>query len=736
VSSPAGGRAARRGGRSVHSWRVAALVLVGALWIGAGSVPTATAQQRADPNTHVRVVLTAFTGVLGPGSAPPADPQEAAERRPAPTTFELRLLVENQGEAALDQVRAVVEIHPAVGSRAQLHEILDGGLDSVPVHVHDLPIRGGGPLAPGDVAGVEDAFPREEVDWAPEGGVHPVRVAAVRGTQVLDEVVTAVVWLPEVPVAPLRTVLVWPIDERPSQWIGDTHGPELTRAIEPGGRIDALLRAVERQPDARVTLAPAPHLLEELRDRADGFTLIDQADPADLRHREIEPEDPEARLANDALQRIRRLANLLPHAPIAGTFADADLPSLLAPDASTELRELASRAAVEGPRRLQQVLEIDTDATTHLATGHVTPSALDLLPAGQVILPSRAVEAPNGTDVLLPVQSGAGRILTAMVADAHLSDLLSTVRIDDEPLLAAQHALASSAMLHLERIEASERVLVVVPDPRWDPGAPVATRVLEQLSGAPWLDLVSPATLGTIGRRSASAARLAEPVDDLLSAELTEALTRAHRDLSTAVGSLPEHLATIDGHPPDALTDALLRATSHWLLVPDPRGAEALVQAVRRSLDASFGAITIDQTRVTLTSDTGAIPVTLERTDGPPLTVVVEVASPGRLAWPDGRRSEPLVLEPGARQTVSFATEARSTGTFPVTVRVSDPSGRYDLASATLSVRSTALSRPALAATGAIVLVLLLGGLFRRGNPRRRLSVVAPEDDHPAAIER
>jgi hypothetical protein len=160
------------------------------------------------------------------------------------------------------------------------------------------------------------------------------------------------------------------------------------------------------------------------------------------------------------------------------------------------------------------------------------------------------------------------------------------------------------------------------------------------------------------------------------------------------------------------------------------------VHDVRRVLDRSFGTVAIDQTRITLTSDTGSIPVTLERTDGPPVTVVVEVASPGRLAWPEGRRSTPLVLEPGARQTVTFATEARSTGTFPVTVRVTDPTGRHDLASTTLSVRSTALSRPALVATGAIVLVLLAIGLVRRGTPRRRLSVVTSSVEQSGPGER
>jgi MYXO-CTERM domain-containing protein len=99
--------------------------------------------------------------------------------------------------------------------------------------------------------------------------------------------------------------------------------------------------------------------------------------------------------------------------------------------------------------------------------------------------------------------------------------------------------------------------------------------------------------------------------------------------------------------------------------------------------------------------------------------VRVEVASQGRLVWPDGRRSEPLELTDGVAQTVSFQTRALSTGTFPVTVRVTDPTGEHELERTTVSVRSTAISGPALSATGLAVLALLLAGALRRRRPRR-----------------
>ena len=97
----------------------------------------------------------------------------------------------------------------------------------------------------------------------------------------------------------------------------------------------------------------------------------------------------------------------------------------------------------------------------------------------------------------------------------------------------------------------------------------------------------------------------------------------------------------------------------------------------------------------------------------------VQIDSQGRLDWPAGRESETLSLDDGATQTVSFPTSALSTGTFPVTVRVTDPSGRIEFDRTTLSVRSTAIAGPALLIVGGVAVLRLLAAAVRR-RPRRR----------------
>jgi hypothetical protein len=76
-----------------------------------------------------------------------------------------------------------------------------------------------------------------------------------------------------------------------------------------------------------------------------------------------------------------------------------------------------------------------------------------------------------------------------------------------------------------------------------------------------------------------------------------------------------------------------------------------------------------------------------------------------KLTFPDGAESVVTVDPPG--DTTVFAALARSTGTFPVQVRVTSPDRDVVFHSGELTVRSTAANLPALVLTagGAVFLV-------------------------------
>jgi hypothetical protein len=673
-----------------------------------------------EPGGSVRLTVTDLSGVLGPGSRPHTDDGLSLTSE-APEQFDLRMLVENDSDLALDGLRVVIEIHPPALTRGLLRQALEGDLASEPLTVRTSPeLLDGAPLGAGAIAGVAERFEAGDIQW-PEGpgGVHPVRIAVTRGTTTLDEVVTAVVWLGEIPTSPLLTSLVWPLDTAPWRTTGGAYPDTVGREVRPGGRLDVLLAAAEEAGAAPLVLAPAAHLLEDLSDRSDGFDALARQDDGSLETRSVTAEDAQAVLARKTLRRIRELAANQLHAPVSGTYADADLAALT--DGSTATLELGGIAASEGRRRVQLQLGTPVDAGVHLVDGPISPAVLDLLPGDAVLLPYRATAGealagdPAIEDPVRMLRTPSGRLLTALIADPYIEASFAATGHRGGPILTAQRTVAESALAYLVAPGTDDRALVLLPPPTWQPSPTAAAALVRGLGEASWLTLTSPARIASDARYAGSAVELAVSEDGVFQGELVTVLSDASAGLASLASALPDPDNRIQGRSLQDLEDDLMRATSRWYRGDAVTGeAEALVRDVQRAIDTTLGDVEVTSGTVTLTSDSGQIPVTLQRTRGGAVQVVVTVESQGRLLWPEGRRSEILQLDEGSSQTVAFPTQALSTGTFPVTVRITDPEGITILAATTLSVRSTAISGVALTGTGLLIVVLLLVGAFRR----------------------
>ena len=118
---------------------------------------------------------------------------------------------------------------------------------------------------------------------------------------------------------------------------------------------------------------------------------------------------------------------------------------------------------------------------------------------------------------------------------------------------------------------------------------------------------------------------------------------------------------------------------------------------------------------VTLTSRSGAVPVTVRNLAPYPVRLRVRVAS-SKLTFPDGA-SKVVTISPRG-DTVTFTAETRSTGTFPMSVRLSSPDGRVLLDRSEILVRSTAANIVALVLT--VGAALFLVGWYARSFLRRR----------------
>jgi hypothetical protein len=698
-------------------------VLIGVL--GGSFLTAAPGLGQEDPGA--RLTITALSGVLGPGTVEPeADPTLAEE---PPTTLQVRALVEATGPRALVGAQLVIEVHPATLTRGVLAAALAGDLRSAPIAVRTEALRPEEGIAPGRLAGVEVALPREEIAWAGDtGGVHPVRIAVVRGTEVLAEALTAVVWLNVPPTTPLLTTLLWPLDAAPWRGVGGTYPDAVERETQPGSRLDRLVGAAERAPTSvPLVLAPAAHLLEDLSDRSDGYIAEVLTLDGTVEARTVAPGDPGAVSATDLLRRIRDLAARQLPAPVSGSYADADLAALVG--GGQVQRDIAALAASDGRRRIQLLLAEEVDGATHLLTDPIDREVLDVVPGETLLLPSTVAALPElGADPAIgqPVRTlraPSGRFLTALVGDPYLTAALEEVDTTD-PVLAAQRIIAESAQAYLTSPGGAQRGLVLLPPRTWDPPGAVAEDLLLALADARWLRFATPTQVAAQAQRSTGALGLTPPETGPFDPTLVSELTTAWEGLDAAIGATPDGTTRFGDRAIGDLRDDLLRATSRWYRGSRETLAVALARDVGGRVDDTFGAVEIIASSVTLTAETGQLPLTLQRTAGETLLVTVSVQSQGRLLWPEGRTSQVLTLEPDSTQTISFATQAVSTGTFPVTVVVTDPSGTRELARATLSVRSTSISGPALLGMALLVVVLLLAGALRRRPPHPRLELV------------
>lgn len=684
------------------------------------------AQQGRTSSSGSALRLTAITswvdraaiadGTDDPATGGGSTDEAGADDPDMAATVDVRAAWTNTANTTLEEGRVVVELLDRVERRSELHAVLaraPGG-DPPPAVATSVDLR---PVRPGERLGIDVTLPAD----APElGGVHPVVVSVVRGTTVVDQLRTATV---------VHTAAV----ERPGQLavVASLDGP----VGAPGtfdadawrgqGELGERLRDAAAGP-AALSVLVEPALVEDL---VDARAEADERTTADAEQGEAASD---AEVARAVVARLEGLAadghELLPR-----VYASADLAALVAGGERTS--ELAGELATAGDRRLAALLPGTSFTTsTVVPDGPVTPDVARLAGDRLLLEPSTLAgplaRLPAALGSSAPLDGDLATLLDGLDAKASLpregttrlavalADPVLDATLDGSTprLLATQRVLAETALA-----AAAGNDLVTAPATvRGSPD--LLSSVVEAVVAAPW---VTATTVDEVFRGHATPALPAVALADTVPAvapERIEAVRDGVDDLVAALSAIPGDDRLVDGEDPNVLFDQLLRATSVDL-AGDPRG-DAMVADVAERVEAAFGRVRLEVPPVTLTSDRGSIPVTLRRTSGGPLSVLVAVeASSGGLTWPEGRTIR-VDLEPGRAQSIPFEAQARSRGEFPVTVRVTDPNGRRELAVTSVAVTSTAISGTAL---GLVVLLAALLLLLGRARRRRRA------DDEPSA---
>lgn len=632
--------------------------------------------------------------------------------------LKLSFRADNLSGHPLDALEVGLRIHPPVRSRAEYQLSLEEEASS-PLFADTFVQEG--TLSAGE-EGEFDVL--QELDALPalgESGIYPVGVDLRSRHEVVGTLRAPMVFLTEPPKSPLSLAWTWVLSE-PVQFTPDgtfLWGP-LQTDIAPGGRLDTIVRALERlrKKGLAADVAVSPVLAEQLVRMAGGYRIMDPNGTT----REIPRRTGGAENASELLASLKRAVGRPGAELVALPYADASLPVLRQARLGKGYGALVERgrdkiASVLGEEPSRRVFrppfsQVDAATVARLEAQGMDTLLLDAAAVAGGDDPERSLPpvvglAAGGSSSSGGTSPGATSV-TAVLPDPGVGAAAATTPAD--PRLAAHAALGQLAALYFEEGTGKQRGAAVLfpEDPEASPEFFAAFSTL--VSAAPWLRPVRASDLVTMSGEAQPVA-LADRRYPSFGAAYAERLSRTTRRLG-------QFAAAVRGAEP-LLEDLrarlmLARGTS---FVSNPSLGTRFVNSVRRKVRETLGKIHPPDPAipVTLTSTSRFIPIRLTNDSGYPVRVRLRLAADRRLVFTDGDRR--WVELPAGTETVLVPVRAQSTGRFPVKVILETPGGST-IAETRIVVRSTAWNRTALfltlGAAGFLMLVWARRSLSRR----------------------
>jgi hypothetical protein len=468
----------------------------------------------------------------------------------------------------------------------------------------------------------------------PVAGVYVVGVD-VRATlqdgrrSTVDTARTVLPWVPEEPARPVDVAPVLPLATQPSLLPdGTLIGDDLAAEVAASGRLGGRLAAGGTD----VTWLVDPDLVTTLQVMASGYQVRE---------------------------------------PAAGSSAASDdtTEGSGAQPAAQFLAELAGTlAAAPGPRRLPSA-DVDVAALAETGDGQWARATLaDALaePDG----PSDVLGTTLDVAVASPTSglgaAGAALVRSAgdpdvVVGDAGLRAALSPNDDGVDALVALRQRLLAET--YLAAANGSAALTMLAPT-RWSGGAAETTSALAALRSAPWVRLVTWASLPD-PRPARVAASAGNP--------LPQGHVAAVRSMQGEIDEVSDVLVDPDPVVADFDAAALRALSVAWR--SDPDGGASYLRTARGQLRAgSAGVHVLVPEAVTLSARSGRFPLTVVNDLAAAVVVRLELepANRDRLTITD---PGPLDIAAGEKATVTVTAEAAANGRVPVAVRLLTPQG-------------------------------------------------------------
>ena len=358
------------------------------------------------------------------------------------------------------------------------------------------------------------------------------------------------------------------------------------------------------------------------------------------------------------------------------------------------------------PNRIGTVILDDTMMPPAVPTT-VTPTGVTSTPDG-VYGQMNVLLADHGIEQLLSAPADS---LPGIAAGTTPSPAAAT-------FARKQWFLAQTAMIASEAPHTA-RAVVVAPPRHWDPGAALASSLLDETVDTPWLRPASLSSLVAAPRQTGQVRRDGPPKYQVSRSELRAPLLRQVQQLNNQIGLLSSILV----HPGPLYLSTAVDAveSSAWRGEPSGRRtARQLLHKVNAFVAVQQHQVRIiDPSRVTLGGKSGEVPVSIRNTLGQAVRVRLRVSVPSTSRIVIGKPSKLITVAGGEQRTIKIPVKASEAGSTTLTLWLTNPAGRpLPGRPATVIVEATHFGTMAIVIIGialAVFVITAIGRAIRRG---------------------
>jgi hypothetical protein len=686
--------------------RLSPLVLALPIWLAfvLGAAVPASAQDAPSAT----LTLLSQTSWNCPHADDPARRAPSGLTCPTGRELVIRFRAQNTGTTPLDQLAIGVSVYSRILSRSAYEASLT--TDPLVILRSDTFVREG-VIQPEGTRDFEVSMVLRTGLDPDESGVYPVKVDLRSGVTSVAAIRTPAIFLVREPEIPLTLSWTFVLSHRitfaPDGTFTD---PSLETSLAPGGRLSGQIRALRdlaADPTAPpVDVAISPILLTQLGRMRGGYSVVNE----DGTTRNVPAGQGGSELAARALIDLRTVAAAPGVEVTTLPFSAPELPSLYGGGLGNDVGIQMQRGRAVASALIQADPPDQILRPPGAALDDETLRGLADLGVGTLIVGPTTVELPPqplGFAGPATMALGDGAI-TAIVPEQSTDAVMASVVQADpvDPVRGAQVVLGELTTIWQEAPGETRSIALVLGEDAPLPG-PFFPPMARAVAGAPWL---APVTAGAFVEAfpSTETLELANPSFRPFPSPYVVALKQARRRVQTLRSMLPD-----TSTEPERLEEMLLLAEARQFLTSTEAGV-AFIDSVRDSVKEAVDGLSLDTvSTVALSSDSGSIPVTVSNAGQRSLKVLVELVAPQLRSAP----SE-LVLGPGQSETVRLEAQLRSTGRFPVQVRMTAPGDDRPIEVERLIVRSTAYNRIALLITIGAAL-MLVAVWARRFLPRR-----------------